>query len=42
MLAPSAMMVVIVQDEKINLGRKLTADGLLRGNLWAKSIKVPQ
>ncbi len=32
MLALPAMVVVIMQDETINLGRKLTADEILRLN----------
>ncbi len=42
MLAPSAMMVVFVLNETINLGSFLTADKVLRLWLWMASLKVPQ
>jgi hypothetical protein len=42
MLAPSEMMVVFVLNETISLGRKLTADELLRLRLRKEALKVPQ
>ena len=42
MLARSEMIVVIVLNETINLGRKLTAEHFLRLALWKMSVKVPQ
>jgi len=42
MLAPSVMTVLIMLDEKINPGRKLTAEEILKRKSRMKSIKVPQ